>query len=373
METKRKCQICGQDIEDFFTIFRNKKDYKTSWFYNIPFIYKEKYYYRVKCVKCFLKKYNRLPLSPNIINKDYIELLNLPEILYNEIKQARVITLENFVKKYGNEEGKIKWESYRKKQAETNTFEYKNKKYGMSKEDFVYYNKKRSSTLENFVKRYGEKEGKIKWDQYRKNQAYTKSKQYFIDQHGKIEGLKICNEINILKGVTLDNYINRLGEEEGIKQFFKRIQKTSSGVSKIQKEFSSILFEKIKDIVNVEKVYFVPKTTEFGSCDLINKKYYKYDFVISDLKICIEFNGDYYHANPRFYSKNDIISFFKKSYNVDDIWKYDENKKLCLVNRGFKYLYVWEYDWKNNKLEILNFLVDYIKIQKEKLNESIHP
>ena len=65
------------------------------------------------------------------------------------------VTLEKLIITYGINEGKIRWEIYKQKQAYTNSFEYKNKKYGMTEEQFKNYNKNRSSTLELMCKRYG--------------------------------------------------------------------------------------------------------------------------------------------------------------------------------------------------------------------------
>ena len=36
------------------------------------------------------------------------------------------------------------------------------------------------------------------------------------------------------------------------------------------------------------------------------KKYYFYDYVDTITKKCIQFNGNYYHANPKYYESGDI-------------------------------------------------------------------
>lgn len=64
-------------------------------------------------------------------------------------QDTRKNTYENFIKRYGEVEGELKWQIYKEKQAYSNTFEYKQKKYGWSYNQFEEYNKKRGSVGKN--------------------------------------------------------------------------------------------------------------------------------------------------------------------------------------------------------------------------------
>ena len=97
------------------------------------------------------------------------------------------------VKKYGEEKGLEKWNSYCQKQAITNTFEYKQEKYGWTKEQFDEFNKNRAVTLELCIERHGEKEGKKLWEEYCERQCYTTSLEYMINEYGEEEGTKKYN------------------------------------------------------------------------------------------------------------------------------------------------------------------------------------
>lgn len=103
-------------------------------------------------------------------------------------KERQSVTKEKMIKKYGLNEGEKKWQAYCDKQAITNSFEYKHKKYGMSRKEFYDYNQSRAVTLENMIKRYGEEIGNQKWNEYCERQRYTTTKEYFIEQYGEIEG-----------------------------------------------------------------------------------------------------------------------------------------------------------------------------------------
>jgi len=70
----------------------------------------------------------------------------------------------------------------------------------------------------------------------------------------------------------------------------------------------------------------------------INVGYYNCDFIINDL--IIEVQGDYWHANPLIYEKHDKI----QNKNV----KRDIRKYKFLVSSGYRVIYLWEYDLKNN-------------------------
>lgn len=69
-------------------------------------------------------------------------------------------------------------------------------------------------------------------------------------------------------------------------------------------------------------------------------KTFEYDFKYKN-KI-IEFNGDYWHRNPRFYSQH------------KEILERDEYKEIMAKENGFEYLIIWEYDYIHNRKEVLN-------------------
>jgi len=82
----------------------------------------------------------------------------------------------------------------------------------------------------------------------------------------------------------------------------------------------------------------------------INIGYYNCDFIINN-KV-IEVQGDYWHANPNKYKNHDKIQ--EKNYNRD------KRKLKYLNNNGYKVLFLWENDLKNNinecKFKLKNFI-----------------
>lgn len=107
------------------------------------------------------------------------------------MKEKYAITEKNLINKWGDEIGRKKWTEYCQKQSYTNTFEYKRDKYGWDENDFKSYNKSRSVTIENLIKRHGEERGMIIWNEYCEKQRFSTTINYFIDKYGNDKGTEV--------------------------------------------------------------------------------------------------------------------------------------------------------------------------------------
>lgn len=67
------------------------------------------------------------------------------------------------------------------------------------------------------------------------------------------------------------------------------------------------------------------------------------DVYLPKLKIGFEYNGDFWHMNPRFYKEDDIHPV--KKHKAKDKWQEDQTKFDIAKNEGITIYYVWEYDW----------------------------
>lgn len=87
----------------------------------------------------------------------------------------------------------------------------------------------------------------------------------------------------------------------------------------------------------------------------------QFDFKIGN-NIIIEVQGDYWHANPKFYKENEVINYPKRKCKAKEIWENDKKKKLIAEKYGYEVLYIWEDEVKylteneivyliNNKIE----------------------
>jgi hypothetical protein len=110
-----------------------------------------------------------------------------------------------------------------------------------------------------------------------------------------------------------------------------------AGYSKI----ASILFSYL-DINN--QAMFKPKTKEKS----VNGKIYDFNY---NMKI-IEFNGDYWHGNPKKYNADFLIGRNKKRMACK-IWEHDALKKKIVEDAGFQVKVVWESDYKKNPNKVI--------------------
>lgn len=79
---------------------------------------------------------------------------------------------------------------------------------------------------------------------------------------------------------------------------------------------------------------------------------YLYDFFLPEHNLLIEYQGDYWHANPSKYPPGTILPIQGKGpVPVEEIWARDADKKAQAEDRGFRVLWVWESDFKAKGLQ----------------------
>ena len=81
------------------------------------------------------------------------------------------------------------------------------------------------------------------------------------------------------------------------------------------------------------------------------------DIYLPELNLAFEFDGKYWHADPRFYEPDTIIH---SGITAKDIWEQDHKKDLLCENKGILLVRIKEYDWLHNqdaeKNKILNII-----------------
>lgn len=236
--------------------------------------------------------------------------------LYKIRCNNRKINKEKYIKLYGEEIGTKKW---------------------LEKKD------KSKITLENMIRVYGESIGNNKWLEYLEKQKNSQSETELIKKHGVEKSKEIMNHRKNLHKLCMEKF-----KVTGNFSFLNKGYSKSS-----QKLFWSLYQTLPENLKN--KCYFKELNHEFALVD--SEIYYLYDFVISNINLCIEFNGDIWHANPNKYKEYDII-FNKKA---KDIWENDRRKiEMLKEKRNINTIIVWESDWLNNRHDIEKKLIDLI-------------
>lgn len=291
--------------------------------------------------------------------EEYLKKYPDAEMVSEETRKSTAVSLENMIKKYGETLGNIKFKEYCERQSKSNSFEYKNEKHGWSLEEFNSYNLSRAITSENMIKKYGREIGLQKYEDYCNKQSTAGvSLEYFINKYGKELGEIAYYELNLKKVVTLDTMITRYGEEFGTQKYINKFKNTKANASKSSQIFLNAIYEKIKHLDLL--CYFASNYKEYFLWNMEYKKIFFYDFLITDLKFCLEYNGDLHHANPKIYKPNDIPKFRGYKLTAKEIWEKDRIKRETLLKNGYKAVTVWESDVMENFDECVNRIVDEI-------------
>lgn len=244
-----------------------------------------------------------------------------------------------------------------------------------SKNPFVNHGGKLSPYSKKFIGY--EKDGHEKYEDFLKRNNIAK-------ENGKPSSNRIEHFLN--KGMTIEEAqkalserqctfslkrcIEKYGEEEGIKRFNDRQQKWQSKLlSKDPEEIKRINHDKASKIGSISKQEKLIKSKlnlNEDQCQKVisTEKGYVYDFCVENR--IIEFNGDYWHCNPKIYSSTFYNKNMKKT--AEEKWKLDVDKIKFAKDRGYEVMVVWENDLKMNPektiIECHNFLFPLNNILK---------
>ena len=94
-----------------------------------------------------------------------------------------------------------------------------------------------------------------------------------------------------------------------------------------------------------------------------------FDIYIENKNIVVEYNGDYWHCNPKKYDYNYFNARKKKT--AFEIWSDDKKRYEKILSKKIRLLVVWEKFYLINKNNIFSFIVDFINSNEEfrELNE----
>lgn len=92
-----------------------------------------------------------------------------------------------------------------------------------------------------------------------------------------------------------------------------------------------------------------------------------YDFKIEGFgKTILEYNGDYWHANPDLYKSDDLIKYPGEIKKASDIWTRDEYKREIARRYGYRVIYIWEKEAQSkNNIELGKLIVDRLEQHDE--------
>lgn len=368
IENYPKCVVCGKPIyfqEMFLSIKGNYVLlYKPSI---LEHIYENNVFKLCHCYDCIKNHFkDDMPSMQRYLFQLRYRwakfAYNIPENIHQQIRSDMcAVTLKSCIRKHGQEKGEAVYKEYCRKQAETNTFEYKQKKYGWTKEQFKEFNKSRAVTFENLIKRHGQEKGQEIWDNYVTKQKLTKSWEYMVEKFGEDKAY----QINQSKALTIDNLIKKYGEIEGEQRYYEWIDKVQSNSStKYYSNISQKLFQELDELLpqyKEESKYFVKNKEQIIKYEDENGETHTYflDYYIPSLNVCVEFNGDMWHANPKKYKDKNQILF--NNLSVKDIQNNDKKRIKKLKEQNIRVIVVWESEYRSKDFNIKNLIKKILK------------
>ena len=162
------------------------------------------------------------------------------------------------------------------------------------------------------------------------------------------------------KTFSLEACIKKYGLEEGIKRFEKRQDKW---LRSLRQNFSkygdgrSNSSEFAYDIIGcICKRICINRPLKEKYMTDKDGNHYAYDFCHN--KKIIEFNGDYWHMNPKIYKANEINK--TKKLTAQEVWDFDKRKMECAEEHGYKVLYIWESEYNESRSAVIKKCMDFL-------------
>ena len=165
----------------------------------------------------------------------------------------------------------------------------------------------------------------------------------------------ICYPYIKIEKIHLENNIKNI---KNIKNNKLRIRKSHS---------TSILSQQWIDYLRIRKPNIQHFYSSNGEYEIPNSLY-KADGYDNDTNTIYEFNGDFWHGNPRKYNKNEINSVNKKSFG--ELYENSLKKQEFCKLRGYNYISIWEDEW-NNAINIIRLIQIKYRLSKNKTASNI--
>lgn len=254
------------------------------------------------------------------------------------------LTLENAIKKYGKIDGEKKYQEWVANRMCVRCVDHWVIKRGLTRTQALEKVRKIQSFGEDyFIKKYGEENGKLKFQNINEKRAYANTRTYYIEKFGEIAGGKAYDELIRKRsaGVNYESLAIKYGSIKADEILKKRTSRFINGVyarsdSEIQKDFATRLYEALP-VEFKQNFYGVP----INYCKFIffKKNEFNIKCCVPDIiidKLIVEFDGDYWHNLPQIIERDIAKSVLlnKLGYAIIKVkeFEYKNNKSGVIDN-----------------------------------------
>jgi G:T-mismatch repair DNA endonuclease (very short patch repair protein) len=175
-------------------------------------------------------------------------------------------------------------------------------------------------------------------------------------QNSKNRKGKACGKNNAMANPIYRNKISNILKKKyqnGELDFLKDIQRKNAYINQANGKLNTTPISKAeKEIINTLKQSGFDIEGQFKIDNL------KYDILIKDKNIIIEYNGDYWHCNPKKYKEYYFNQ--KKQKYAYELWEQDKAKKELAEKNGYKLFIIWESDYMFQKEKTIEHIKQII-------------
>lgn len=185
-----------------------------------------------------------------------------------------------------------------------------------------------------------------------------KIKETCLERHGVEYSGQSEQRKQRVKETCLARYgVDNVWKHQAVIQKCKDTKASKTDVyTPLSKMSQELFWELYNELEDRDHIYFGELNKEFGKRHF--RGYYYYDFVDTKRKKCIEFNGNYYHANPLMYESEYYNKRMKM--HAKEIWNKDSVKNNFIKDKGFDLLIIWESELKESKDLVLSKMRNFL-------------
>lgn len=245
---------------------------------------------------------------------------------------------------------------------------YFKNKYGEKWEYF--FNEKiklTSHSLENYILRYGEVEGKKKYDEYC-SIPKCRTLEFWLNKGYSEKDAK--SKLKNIQSRGRSYFVDKYGTVEGVKKYKNFVRKITGNFKSYSKESIFFFNEVFKDLKFLNNMTLYWKENEWYIYDKKETKIYFYDLYIKDLNLIVEYDTPFFHPNPFLMSEKKFNEWKSIFSDVTAMDKYmiDKNKENIAIEKGFDFHRVYI---NNNRETEIKKLKLKIKSKYKELNYEL--
>ena len=305
------------------------------------------------CTKYQIKKLQMIKkLTYEFLYHEYIEEEKSASQISREMGFCKATEVKAKLKEYGIKERTLK------ESRKTKGYIEQCKKTSLEKYGTEYHTMKNSTIRQKIFDGVKEKYGVdnvFQADAVKEKIKETCLERYGVEHASQAEEIKERAKNTCIKKYGVDNAAKNIDIINKTKEKWMNNPKSFSHSSPFADEFFSQLISKLG-------------STDHIHCHTLGKEYsvmskekllYFYDFVDTLKGKVIEFNGDYWHANPEVYSKDWINTH--NGLVASEIWARDSEKiKTIKEERGYSVLVIWEKDVRRDRDGMIEKCIEFL-------------